>query len=127
MRFLSKPAGTSPDLDSVAAAAEALNIREIKLFRVAYAWWYGRQPSEQDIEPSFMQFLFTQRAPAWVRQFTREVLMLTKEGRLDPRRYGLPPLPQPSRRIRRAESALRALYFAAWAVIVALFAFSAFR
>jgi hypothetical protein len=87
--------GASPDVTIIAAAAEALNVREYNLFNVAYAWWFSRVAGEKEVERPFMRYLMTEQAPVWVRQFAREVLERKREGRLDPRQYGLPPAPPP--------------------------------
>lgn len=109
----------SPDVTAVVAASEALNVREFNLFRVAYAWWYGRDASEKDVERPFMRYLFTEQAPPWVRQFAREVLDRKSQGRLDPKHYGLPPLPAPPT-ISGAQALLRGVWFALWVMAVAI-------
>lgn len=109
----------SADVVAVVAAAEALNVREFKLFRVAYAWWFGRDGSDKDVERPFMRYLFTQQAPMWVRQFAREVLDREREGRLDPMLYGLPPLPPPPA-FSDLQTFLRGVWFALWVMAVAV-------
>ena len=109
----------SPDVTNVVAAAEALNVREYNLFNAAYAWWFGRDAGEKEVERPFMRYLMTEQAPVWVRQFAREVLERRRKGRLDPRQYGLPlvpPLPSTS----GAELFLRGMVFALWVLIVAI-------
>ena len=109
----------SPDVKTVVAAAEALNVREYNLFNVAYAWWFGRYAGEKEVERPFMRYLMTEQAPVWVRQFAREVLARKREGRLDPRLYGLPPVPPPPR-ISAGEMFLRGVVFALWVLIIAM-------
>lgn len=109
----------SPDVKTVVAAAEALNVREYNLFNVAYAWWFGRYAGEKEVERPFMRYLMTEQAPVWVRQFAREVLARKREGRLDPRLYGLPPVPPPPS-ISAGEIFLRGVVFALWVLIIAM-------
>jgi hypothetical protein len=109
----------SPDVKTVLAAAEALNVREYSLFNVAYAWWFGRYAGEKEVERPFMRYLMTEQAPVWVRQFAREVLARKREGRLDPRLYGLPPVPPPPS-ISGSEMFLRGVVFALWVMIIAI-------
>lgn len=109
----------SPDVQTVVAAAEALNVREFNLFNVAYAWWFGRYAGEKEVERPFMRYLMTEQAPVWVRQFAREVLARKREGRLDPRLYGLPPLPPPLG-ISAGEMFLRGVVFSLWVLIIAI-------
>lgn len=109
----------SPDVKTVVAAAEALNVREYNLFNVAYAWWFGRYAGEKEVERPFMRYLMTEQAPVWVRQFAREVLERKREGRLDPRLYGLPPLPPPLS-ISAGEMFLRGVVFSLWVLIIAI-------
>jgi hypothetical protein len=123
MRNLFPPYGTwmvaSPDVTDVVAAAEALNIREYRLFNVAYVWWFGHNAVEKEVERPFMRYLMTEQAPVWVRQFAREVLQLKREGRLDPRQYGLPPLPNfPN--VTGTEMFLRGVVFALWVLMIAV-------
>lgn len=110
---------SSPDVSAVVAASEALNVREFNLFRVAYAWWFGRNGSDKEVERPFMNYLFTEQAPLWVRQFAREVLDRKREGRLDPKQYGLPPLPQaPS--LPGVQSFLRGVWFSLWVMAIGI-------
>jgi hypothetical protein len=109
----------SPDVKTVVAASEALNVREYNLFNVAYAWWFGRYAGEKEVERPFMRYLMTEQAPVWVRQFAREVLTRKREGRLDPRLYGLPPVPPPPN-LSPGEMFLRGIVFALWVLIIAI-------
>lgn len=110
----------SADVMAVHAAAEALQVREIKLFRIAYARWFGEEASEPAIEAPFMRYLFAAQAPVWVRHFAREVLDRLDTGELDPVDYGLPPRLSPPAGIAQAEGAFRALLVVAWVAIVGI-------
>ena len=104
----------SPDVSHVVAASQALDIKEFRLFRVAFAWWFGRNAADSDIERPFMRYLATEQAPPWVRHFTREVMTRVDEGRLDPQDFGLPPLPPPDRLEPQVQLGLRILYGLTW-------------
>ena len=58
-------------------------------------------------------------ATKWVRQFAREVLEREREGRLDPRQYGLP-LASPPLPTSGLELFLHGVVFALWVLIVAV-------
>lgn len=124
-RFAAASPLSSADVHMVLAASDALQIREINLFRLAYARWYGHPPSERAIERPFMRYLFTEQAPVWVRHFAREVLLRLDQGRLDPAEYGLS-----RRRLPSAGDAFeawsRVLFVAGWLVIVAVLAVGLF-
>jgi hypothetical protein len=112
----------TPDVRDVVDACDALHVREIKLFRLAFARWFGRDPSEPELERPFMHYLFAHQAPMWVRQFAREVLLRKTEGVLDPVQFGLPPrTPQPEGD-GPFETACRVLLVVAWGVIIAIIA-----
>ena len=91
---------------------------------MAYARWFGREVSDAAMEPTFMRYLFTEEAPVWVRHFTREVLALRDQGRLDRSRFGLPPRTRPSLAPDAIDRFGRWFLGLAWglAVIVILFA-----
>ncbi len=105
----------SADVSFVVAASQALNVKEIRLFRLAFAWWFGRDAVDADVEKPFMRYLATEQAPPWVRHFAREILKRLDEGRLDPRDFGLPPLPPPHDAVTpRQRLALQILHALVW-------------
>lgn len=112
----------TPDVRDVVGACEALNIREIKLFRLAFARWFGRDASEPEVERPFMHYLFTHQSPMWVRQFTREVLRRKNEGVLDPTQFGLPPRVANADGDGRFETVCRVLLLLAWGIMFAIIA-----
>ena len=113
----------SPDVSFVVAASQALNIKEIRLFRLAFAWWFGRDAVDADVEKPFMRYLATEQAPPWVRHFSREVLKRVDEGRLDPGEFGLPPLPPPHDGVDpRVRLALQILHGLVWLGIIVMLA-----
>lgn len=124
MRWPGAVFDVSEDVSFVVAASQALNIKEFRLFRLAFAWWFGRDAVDADIERPFMRYLSTEQAPPYVRHFTREIMRRVDEGRLDPRDFGLPPLPPPhdgvDPRVRRA---LLVLWGLAWLGAIGLLTF----
>jgi hypothetical protein len=112
----------TPDVRDVVTACDVLNVREIKLFRLAFAHWFGRDASEAELERPFMRYLFAHQAPMWVRQFAREVLRQKSQGVLDPTRFGLPPRTAMAETDGWFETVCRALLVAAWAVMIAIIA-----
>ncbi len=112
----------TPDVRDVVTACEALNVREIKLFRLAFARWFGRDASENELEKPFMRYLLAHQAPMWVRQFAREVLRQKTQGILDPTQFGLPPRAPRADRDGSFETVCRVLWAVAWGVMIAIIA-----
>ena len=110
------------DVRDVVGACEALNVREIKLFRLAFARWFGRDASESEVERPFMRYLFAHRSPMWVRQFAREVLRQKTRGVLDPTRFGLPPRAAKADGNGSFETVCRVVLVVAWGAMIALIA-----
>lgn len=110
------------DVRDVVSACEALNIREIKLFRLAFARWFGRDANERELERPFMHYLFAHQAPMWVRQFTRDVLRRKSEGVLDPAQFGLPPRAPGAENSRSFEIVCRVFLIIAWGTMIAIIA-----
>jgi hypothetical protein len=110
------------DVRDVVTACDVLNVREIKLFRLAFAHWFGRDASEAELERPFMRYLFDHEAPMWVRQFAREVLRQNTQGVLDPTRFGLPPRAAKADGDGAFETLCRVLLVVAWGVMIAIIA-----
>lgn len=79
------------DARLVLEAAAILQVKEFKVFELAYAEWFGRRPETKEIEPLFVTYMFRTRIPVWVRQFTRKIRDINAEGRLNRAQYGLFP------------------------------------
>ena len=94
----------SSDLGDVIRSAEALNISEYDFFRLAFRRWSGREPEDKALERLFVDYMFYQTVPHWVRHLTRDVNARVMEGRLDLAEIGAldyrhrPPLPRHGRR-----------------------------
>lgn len=84
-------------LDLLTAAA-ALEVKEFKLFEMAYKEWYGSWPLAHVIEAHFANYMFNKVVPVWVRSFSRRVVELHSTDRLDPRAFGVYQ-PLPSKRL----------------------------
>ncbi len=82
-----------PDVQAVLNTSALLEITEFEVFRIAYRDWFGRRAADSIIEPFYTDYMFNEVVPAWVRHFTRLVLQLAREGRLEPQRFGIMPKP----------------------------------
>lgn len=87
-----------PDSLDLLEAAAALEVKEFKLFELAYREWYGRQPVAHVIEAHFSNYMFNKVIPAWVRSYSRRVVDLHSSGELDPKALGVYQ-PLPSKRL----------------------------
>lgn len=63
-----------PDLQLVRDAAAILRLREFDLFCVAWQNWFGRAPDDKVVERVFVDYLFHQRIPHWLRHFARQLV-----------------------------------------------------
>lgn len=63
----------SQDQQAISLASRSLHVSEYGLFELAYRKWYGAEASESQLEASYTQYLFSGRAPCWVRQYVRDV------------------------------------------------------
>lgn len=77
------------DLVAVLDASSALQVTEFKLFELAFQDWYGKKAEEQIMEKYFAAYMFAKRVPGWVRHFSRKILKLQDQGRLDPKNFGI--------------------------------------
>ena len=84
-------------LDLLEASA-VLEVKEFKLFELAYREWYGKKPLSQVIEAHFSNYMFHNIIPAWVRSYSRQVVDLHRSGNLNPRELGIYQ-PLPSKRL----------------------------
>lgn len=62
------------DAEQVVAAANVLDASEFKVFKDAYAAWYGRDVEDAVMEPVFAHYLFFGVPPHWVRHYARGIL-----------------------------------------------------
>jgi hypothetical protein len=86
MKF--KFASESSDLADVVDAAEALGISEYDFFRLAYRRWFCQEPEEEELEETYVSYMFHQTIPHWVRHFTRDVKAQAESGELDAAKLG---------------------------------------
>ena len=92
MTFFTSDDDTIPqDTRDVLAASSLLQITEFQLFELAYERWFGRQAKERELEARFARYMFASCAPYWVRQFCRDVSIVSADGSLDPRDFGVLP------------------------------------
>ena len=86
MRF--KCSQDRSDLAKVIRAADKLGITEYDFFHLAFRRWTGREPNVRMLEKNFVDYMFRQTMPHWVRHFVREVNTCSAEGRLNPIELG---------------------------------------
>ena len=84
-------------LDLLEASA-VLEVKEFKLFELAYRQWYGKKPLSHVIEAHFSNYMFHNIIPAWVRSYSRHVVDLHRSGNLNPKELGIYQ-PLPSKRL----------------------------
>jgi hypothetical protein len=63
----------SQDQRDIRIAKRMLSVNEYRLFELAYRAWYGEVASESELEAYYSHYLFSGRAPCWVRQYLRNV------------------------------------------------------
>lgn len=73
----------SSDLEDVIRSAEALSISEYDFFRLAFRRWSGREPEDKALERLFVEYMFHQTVPHWVRHLARDVNARAVKGQLD--------------------------------------------
>ena len=59
------------DTDCVVDAANNLEVSEFRIFKDAFASWYGIEPTDQQIKPVFIQYMIEDKVPFWVRNYAR--------------------------------------------------------
>jgi len=114
------PSPAPGDVQIVVKAARLLRIREFEIFRLAYQRWYGRRAADTDLEPVFANYLFREEAPCWVRHFTRSVIDASRQGRLDPTQFGLPPRARSEPRPLGTAGLVRYVVTVAWIMALML-------
>ena len=62
------------DIQLVYKASAWLGISEFQVFSDAWQAWYHEKPSEERIEPYFIDFLEHEAIPFWVRNYVRFVV-----------------------------------------------------
>ena len=98
-------------------AAAALEVKEYTLFELAYREWYGKKPLNHVIEAHFTNYMFHKQIPAWVRSFSRQIVELNEQDRLDPREFNVYQ-PLPSKRLIRIGRAFSALLVLSFVVLM---------
>jgi hypothetical protein len=77
------------ELEDVMISSALLQVSEFRFFQLSYAYWYGRNIQDTQLEPFFAEYMFNSFVPHWVRQMTRRILLLHEEGRLDPQDFNI--------------------------------------
>jgi len=77
------------DLERVMSASTVLQISEFRFFKLAYCQWYGHEITDNRLEHIFSDYMFGNIVPHWVRHFTRKVLELFEQGKLNPEDFNI--------------------------------------
>ena len=59
------------DTDCVVSAANNLEVSEFRIFKDAFEAWYGKEATDDQIKPVFVQYLIEDTVPFWVRNYAR--------------------------------------------------------
>lgn len=89
LQSLIHPRRVPDDGLSVAFASSLLQISEFRFFHIAHIEWFGNDIPDRRMESFFCEYLFTGIIPFWVRNLSRKVLNLHKEGSLQPADFGI--------------------------------------
>jgi len=81
------------DVRAVLETAALLDTTEFNLFGLAYREWYAQPASPKEIESFFVSYMFAEKVPMWVRNYTRKILRLAKDGPIDRIALGIKPQP----------------------------------
>ena len=71
------------DLAKVIRAADKLGITEYDFFHLAFRRWTGHEPDVRMLEKNFVDYMFRQIVPHWVRHYARRIIALDEQGQLD--------------------------------------------
>lgn len=77
------------DVWVVLKASSALSVGEFRVFQIAYKEWFGKEADEDWIERYFVQYMFNDIVPPWVRHFAKRVLVLDANDELDANQFGI--------------------------------------
>lgn len=80
---------SSDDCELITRARGLIGLLDFEFFRTAWRVWHGSEPDDRVLEPDFVDYLFRQRAPDYVRHFARSILAAASAGQLDPAAFGL--------------------------------------
>ena len=77
------------DGDLIQWAVDAAGVGEFDFFRAAWRAWHGSSAEEKTLERIFVAYLYSQKAPSFVRHFARRVLDAEAAGSLRSAELGL--------------------------------------
>ena len=106
------------DIEDVLEIAAILEVREYDLFALGYRWWFGRPPSNQVLESYFARYMFNKVVPHWMRHYSRMLLDLRGQGKLDREELGIDRLPDATPRSVRAGLRYTVIIFMVLALLV---------
>ncbi len=88
------------DIVDILEISAMLEIREFDIFSLAYCWWFGREPTKRVLENHFAKYMFNKIVPPWVRQYSRLILDLRANGKLNREELGITSLPSATKSVR---------------------------
>jgi hypothetical protein len=77
------------DVQEVLTTSALLEVSEYRVFQLAYERWHGEGAPPRIMENIYARYMFKEEVPLWVRQYTRHVAELARDGQLDPQALGV--------------------------------------
>ena len=109
------------DAELIQTAIDAADVSEFDFFRAAWRAWHGSPAEEKALERIFVQYLYNQRAPGFVRHFARRVLEAEARGALRSADLGLHGLRRVRRLLPRSDVMSNLTACAVFALVLLLF------
>lgn len=73
----------NPEKTMVVRAANVLQVGEFQLLQLSYREWYGKDLPLENVDRLFQAYMLGGEVPPWARHYSRQILRLSDEGRLD--------------------------------------------
>lgn len=112
------PSEPSADVEAVLDTAAVLDVTEFRVFELAFTDWHGYPPSPRRIEAAFVPYMFQGSIPHWVRQYTRKILRLQRQGSIDRQALGIQPVSRSPRMLAKGAATVIILVFAILGLLV---------
>ena len=106
------------DIEDVLEISAILEVREYDLFQLAYLWWFGRPASSRVMESHFARYMFNKIVPHWMRHYSRMLLELRDQGKLDKEELGIARLPDATPQSVRAGVRYTVIVFSVLALLL---------
>jgi len=73
----------NPEKTAVVRAANILQIGEFQLLQLSYREWHGEDLPIERVDQLFQLYMLSDEVPHWARHYSRQILRLSEQGRLD--------------------------------------------